>query len=431
MIIAISAAQLGMQVAYSMEYSLSNPLMGKMGMPQWSYALVTASDPLTGLFVQPLFGSLSDRCRLRWGRRRPFIALGACLVIVFLVLLVLTEPIARAISAEHWEGWAQAVLVLALVGYNVALNGMQNPARTIIQDLVPAAQRVQGNFVGSVGIAFGFMVVNMIGAINFSKYTAFSNENVVLVLGGALFALSVVTTLVFAREEQLTGDAVVESPLADSFRAVFRCPPPVFRAGVCLFLAIFAFVPFQVICTDFFGVDVFGGSPTDPSSPYNDGVAFGMLVLTLMSAVMTVYCFFADRVVEAIGVKWVIAAVEILEVISLTSVFYTKNRWALLCLMLPAGLSFGSALAAPYAVVGLSVPEEKLGVYIGALNIAIELGGEAALLIFQLGFGAISEKRFQSIGASGVAAILAVIAPYFLILPKEMQRGINDELNPD
>jgi solute carrier family 45 protein 1/2/4 len=91
MIIAISAAQRWMQVAYSMEYALSNPLIGKLGMPQWSYALVTASDPLTGLFVQPIFGSLSDRCRSKWGRRRPFILFGSVLVAVFLLFQLFTE----------------------------------------------------------------------------------------------------------------------------------------------------------------------------------------------------------------------------------------------------------------------------------------------------------------------------------------------------
>lgn len=37
MLLAIAAAVVAMQVAYSMEYSLSNPLMAKLGMPQWSY----------------------------------------------------------------------------------------------------------------------------------------------------------------------------------------------------------------------------------------------------------------------------------------------------------------------------------------------------------------------------------------------------------
>jgi Na+/melibiose symporter-like transporter len=421
MIIAISAAQLAMQVAYSMEYSLSNPLMGKLGMPQWSYALVVATDPLTGLFVQPLFGSLSDRCRSKWGRRRPFILLGSCLLVVCLILLILTENIGRAISETHWVGWGRAVLIVSLLGYNVALNGMQNPSRTVIQDLVPESQRVQGNFVGSVGVAFGFCVVNLIGALNLSKYMDYTNEQIVLVTGGVLFVVAVVVTLIFAKEEQYSGVVQEEPAVLETFKAVVHCPKPVWRAGVCLFMALFVFVPFQVVCTDYFGIDVYGGWPTDPDSPYDDGVAFGMLVLTVVSAIMMVYCFFADRVVERIGVRWAFAMCEILDVISFTSVIYTRNKWALLVLMLPAGLSFGSAVALPYAVVGLSVPQESLGLYLGVLNIAIEAGGELGLLVFQLGFGALSNKRWPTIGAAGIAGILAAISPYFLITPKQIE----------
>jgi solute carrier family 45 protein 1/2/4 len=267
MIIVISAAQLGMQVAYSMEYSLSNPLMGQLSMPQWSYALVTASDPLTGLFVQPIFGSLSDRCRAKWGRRRPYILIGSVLVLVFLIFLIFTREIAEAISSNHSLPWSRAILVISLVGYNVALNGMQNPSRSIIQDLVPADQRIQGNFVGSVGVAFGFLIVNLIGAVNFSKYISCANEQIVLVAGGILFFRSVTTTLVFAREEQHYGEETGENSLIESFKAVIHCPPPVLRAGICLFLALFAFIPFEVVCTDCFGIDVFERSPTDPDSP--------------------------------------------------------------------------------------------------------------------------------------------------------------------
>jgi Na+/melibiose symporter-like transporter len=426
-IVAISAAQLAMQVAYSMEYSLSNPLMGKLGMPQWSYALVTASDPLTGLFVQPVFGSLSDHCRSKWGRRRPYILLGSGFVILFLIVLLFTEQIAHAISSTNWEIWARVILILSLVGYNAALNGMQNPSRTIIQDLVPASQRVEGNFVGSIGVAFGFFFVNLIGAIDFSKHLNYTNEQIVFVSGAILFFISVVATLIFAKEEQYLGPVLEESPIVDSFRALISCPPAVTRAGICLFLALFAFVPFQTVCTDFFGVDIYGGSAANRDPEYDKGVSFGMLVLTLMSGLLMVYCFLADRIIAIIGVKWAFTLAEIFDVIAFTSVFYTKNKWVLMGLMIPSGFSFGSSLAIPYAIVGLSVPKESIGVYLGVLNIAVELGGEIGLLVCQLGFGALSNKRWPTIGAAGVMAILAAVYPKFLIVPEIMQYNVNAE----
>jgi hypothetical protein len=58
-------------------------MMAKLGMPQWSYAVITAADPLAGLLVQSLFGSMSDWSRSKFGGR-PFILSRSFIVLVVL-----------------------------------------------------------------------------------------------------------------------------------------------------------------------------------------------------------------------------------------------------------------------------------------------------------------------------------------------------------
>lgn len=43
------------------------------GLPEQYYSLTWLLSPVLGLMFTPLIGSASDRCTLRWGRRRPFI----------------------------------------------------------------------------------------------------------------------------------------------------------------------------------------------------------------------------------------------------------------------------------------------------------------------------------------------------------------------
>lgn len=50
-------------------------------------ALVWIAGPLSGVLVQPYVGLKSDNCRLRWGKRRPFIVGGAAATIVSLMVL--------------------------------------------------------------------------------------------------------------------------------------------------------------------------------------------------------------------------------------------------------------------------------------------------------------------------------------------------------
>jgi solute carrier family 45 protein 1/2/4 len=50
-------------------------------------ALVWIAGPLSGVLVQPYVGLKSDNCRMRWGKRRPFIVGGAVATILSLMVL--------------------------------------------------------------------------------------------------------------------------------------------------------------------------------------------------------------------------------------------------------------------------------------------------------------------------------------------------------
>lgn len=58
------------------------------GLPEQYYSLTWFLSPILGLLFTPVIGSASDRCTLRWGRRRPFI-LALCVGVLLGVALFL------------------------------------------------------------------------------------------------------------------------------------------------------------------------------------------------------------------------------------------------------------------------------------------------------------------------------------------------------
>ncbi|MGM9668432.1 MAG: MFS transporter [Faecousia sp.] len=62
-------------------------LTDKFGMSQTASGVVMALDNILGLFILPLFGSLSDRTRTRFGRRTPYIVIGTLVAVCSLVCL--------------------------------------------------------------------------------------------------------------------------------------------------------------------------------------------------------------------------------------------------------------------------------------------------------------------------------------------------------
>lgn len=66
---------MGIEFSYAAETAFVSPTLLKIGVEHRHMTLVWALSPLVGFFVTPILGSMSDRCKLNIGRRRPFIIL--------------------------------------------------------------------------------------------------------------------------------------------------------------------------------------------------------------------------------------------------------------------------------------------------------------------------------------------------------------------
>ena len=117
---------------------------------------------LMAVVWQPVIGAVSDRTRSRWGRRRPFIAVGTIGDVIFLVGL--------ALSGSYW------LVVIFYFLLQTASNTAQGPYQGLMPDVVPPAQRgtasgyygvsnVIGLLAGTIGAGFILMHAGRVVAI--------------------------------------------------------------------------------------------------------------------------------------------------------------------------------------------------------------------------------------------------------------------------
>ncbi|KAL8623479.1 hypothetical protein ACOMHN_015687 [Nucella lapillus] len=86
-LIRLSAAVCGIELCYAAETAFVSPILLKLGVPVSLMTLVWCLSPVLGFFLVPVMGSLSDRCPLRLGRRRPFILAMSVGIVVGLVFV--------------------------------------------------------------------------------------------------------------------------------------------------------------------------------------------------------------------------------------------------------------------------------------------------------------------------------------------------------
>ena len=146
------------------------------------------------ILVQPAAGLLSDRSKLHWGRRRPYIFLGTMLNLLFLALI--------GLSGSYWLLFASVLLLQ--FSSNIAHGALQG----LIPDLVPEEQRGRASGVKALMellpiVLTAFTTAKLVGA---GKIWA----ALLLVMGSLL--LTMLITLFFVREEPLTEE--VKEPLS-------------------------------------------------------------------------------------------------------------------------------------------------------------------------------------------------------------------------
>lgn len=140
------------------------------------------------LLVTPIAGALSDRSLSRFGRRRPYMAIGTAINVVFLLLLALFGS-----GSNIW------LFLLCYLGVQFGNNWSGGPYAGLIPDVVPRGQRG----VASGWLALMTAVGTLLGAIAAGQLIAGGNYAPIYEAVAAVMALLLLITLWRVRERPL------------------------------------------------------------------------------------------------------------------------------------------------------------------------------------------------------------------------------------
>ena len=135
-------------------------LTDKFGMSQFWSGVIMAFDNVIALFLLPLFGSLSDRCKSKRGRRTPFILIGTIIAAVALVGLSFVdaaqlrklEPVTAVVDSDN-EGYKEAMGELYRSDVEFVLDGGERITlsdRFTEEEFVNFADNIKADFDGDI-----------------------------------------------------------------------------------------------------------------------------------------------------------------------------------------------------------------------------------------------------------------------------------------
>src|SRR5215472_1290448 len=142
----VSFGFLGIQFGWGLQLANMSAIYAKLGADPSRIPILWLAGPITGLLVQPIIGSMSDRTWCWLGRRRPYFATGALLSSVALFFM----PDAPAL-------WVAATMLWVL---DASINVSMEPFRAFVADKLPDEQRTVGFVMQSFFIGIGAAVAN-------------------------------------------------------------------------------------------------------------------------------------------------------------------------------------------------------------------------------------------------------------------------------
>ncbi|KAF2200612.1 hypothetical protein GQ43DRAFT_441411 [Delitschia confertaspora ATCC 74209] len=269
-LILLTIAGLGLQIGWSVEMSYGSPYLLSLGLSKSLLALVWIAGPLSGTLVQPYVGMKSDNCRIRWGKRRPFIVGGAAATILSLMVLAWTREIVGGFlgifGADRESQWVKNCIAFFAVVFvyvlDFAINVMQAALRCYVVDCVPTHQQESANAWMMRTTGVGNILGYISGYIDLPRYLPWLGQTqfkILCAIASFTMAATVATSCSTVQERDPTFDnpPKKQDGLVDFFKSLFhsvkKLPAQIRRVCHVQLFAWIGWFPFLFYITTYIG----------------------------------------------------------------------------------------------------------------------------------------------------------------------------------
>lgn len=375
---------LGIQFGFALQGGFMSRIFQTLGASQDSIPALWIAAPLTGLLVQPIIGYMSDRTwSPTWGRRKPFFLVGAILSTIVLFFLPHSPVL-----------WVAAGCLWVL---DASINITMEPFRALVADKLPDSQRSYGFVMQTLIIGIGTWVasnlpwlVTQMGVSNEAQPGLIPlSVKIAFAIGGAVFLASVLYTIFTTTEyppedleafkKENEANKGFFNGLNEIFSSIGKMPKTMKLLGVIQFFSWFAFFAMWSLATPALTTHVFHSpAPVEStfnmadenskalfmvaSKAYNDaadlvGSYMGMYGLSSMAFALLLTLYAAKR---SINRKYIHMLSLIAGGLGFISMYYIQEPSQLIYSFILIGISWGSILSMPYAMLSSAINPKKM-----------------------------------------------------------------------
>ena len=421
---------LGIQFGFALQGGFMSRIFQTLGVEEVSIPLLWIAAPLTGLIVQPIIGYLSDNT---WhsvlGRRKPYFLIGAILSSVTLFFVPYSSTL-----------WMAAGFLWIL---DASINISMEPFRALVADKLPDSQRSYGFVTQTLIIGIGTWIasnlpyfVSSLGVSDVAEPGVIPDSvKLAFAIGAFVFLTSILYTIFTTKEYPPKDLKKFRQKQNRSFKSMLNeftkhfidMPLTMKKLGLIQFFSWFAFFTMWSMANPAITEHVFNApipimSDFDLSNKvelaqYNSenlnfqkasnltGSYMGTYGLSSMLFALILTLYTSKKIINRKKIHlWSLIAGGI----GFISMYFISNHNLLLISFSLIGISWGSILSMPYAMLSSSVNEESMGTSMGIFNMFIVMPQIiAAIGGINILTNLIGDKVIFSMVVAGLSLIIA------------------------
>ena len=422
----------GVQIAYALQSANISRIFATLGADPHTLSFFWVLPPLMGMIVQPIVGSMSDKTWCKWGRRKPYLYIGAIVAVIVMALLPNSGSFDMTVKAALAFG---AIMLMLL---DTSINMAMQPFKMMVGDMVNEEQKTQAFSIQSLlcnaGSLVGYVLpycLTWIGVQNIAPEGQIPDSVTwSFYIGAAILILCVLYTGAKVKEwnpedyAKYNGIKKEEKEEKKNLLQLLVSAPEAFwMIGIVQFFCWFAFLYMWTYTTGGIAETVWGTTNTASVEYQAAGDWTG--VLFAVQAVGSILWAMVLPQIKNTKVAYSLSLV--LGAVGFISTYFITNQYMLFGSFVLIGCAWAAMLAMPFAMLTNSLSGKAMGTYLGLFNCTICLPQIFASLVGGLILGVVGGEvvdgvqtgQIAMLVVAGVALLLGAAAVYLIKVKRE------------
>ena len=365
----------GVQIAYALQSANISRIFATLGADPHTLSIFWVVPPLMGMIVQPIVGAMSDKTWCKWGRRKPYLYVGALVAIIVMALLPNSGSFEMTVKAALAFG---AVMLMLL---DTSINMAMQPFKMMVGDMVNEEQKTKAFSIQSLLCNAG----SLVGYVLPYCLTWWGVQNVApegqipesvtwsFYIGAAILILCVLYTGAKVKEWNPSDYAKYNNIKAEDanektnlLSLLFHAPKVFWQIGLVQFFCWFAFLFMWTYTTGGIAENVTVWSTIDTNTLEYQAAGDWTGMLFAVQAIGSI--LWAMVIPRFRNVKIAYSLSLILGGVGFISTYFIHDQYLLAVSFLLIGCAWAAMLALPFALLTNALTGKSLGSYMGLFN---------------------------------------------------------------